>query len=522
MAQPIKKQVWSNLDVFGLLNGLSTWDEQYKTLLYVRKPYETNLDIRNRILNSHDFPKDTTKQGIVNAINAEFELDTYNVTKKSIFELTYNPIPSGSPFTQDISGFYMTSSGTWESIGPQVWGKDYYSAKNNKIGFIVWQSDRFATISGYKNFSYSNIVEVIRELDDNTPIKFEYYINSFDQYNRNILLRYTDQNNQTDVDDVRFTYRIEYKNISLDSNAIVYNLNDIPSGLRTLYYDKNDHPTQLLYDIKRHIDNKLYHTWDKITDKNCIWDVHKNYGSGQLTSFYDASSPSNSFASTISYSGYLGGIDSLSYSLYQTSIEEISGAAQVWYMKLYPGTFYIHGIPFYYFESPTVSYLTLTKQTTGYYSGLYSSSIPSGLTRGMYTIMTKSGYYDTYYCNNSRDSYLSGVYEDNLGNNGEDGDNFWSNIYQRKACLIEQMGLKTDLPMGRYMIDFNNNQIYANLPDKTGYNYAQLIFDKSVTPSGSYLCYDLNPLNDQNLNLEKFFIYLTLAPNKIYFQSLRP
>ena len=518
MARPIKKNTWANLDIFALLNGLSTWDPQYKTLLYCRKPFETNLDIRNRIIHSHDYPSDITKQGIVNAINTEFNLDPYNVIKRSIFELSYNPIPSGTPLTQDISGYYKTSSGTWETIGPQIWSEDYFNAKKDKVGFIVWQSNRFGTISGYKNFSYSNLVEVLKEFSDETQFKFEYYVEVRDPNNNSSLIRYTDMNNQTDSDDTRYTYRIDKQDLNLTDHALVYNLNDIPSGLVGLYYDKEGHPTQILYDLKRYIDSKFNHTWDKITNKNCIWDVHKNYGSGQVTSFYDAIAPVNSYRSSIYYSGYVGGIESLSYSLYQTPIEEVS-SDNIWYLKIYPGVFYIQGIPFYYFESPTISYSTLTKLTSGQYSGLYNCSTPTGLSRGMYTIIAKSGYYDTYYCNSPRDEYLSGVYEDYNYTIGIDGDNIWSNIYQRKACLTEDMGLKTNLPMGRYMIDFNTNNIYFNLPST--HTDIQIIFDKAITPSGSYLCYDLNPLNDQNLNLEKFFMYLTLSPGNRYYNNLR-
>ena len=520
MAKPIRKPTWSNLDVFGLLNGLSTWDDQYKTLLYVRKPFETNLDIRDRIIHSHDYPSDITKQGVVNAINTEFNLDSYNVTKKSIFELTYNPIPSGVLTTQDISGYYKTSSGTWATIGPQIWSEDYFSAKKDKVGFIVWQSNRFGTIPNYKNFSYSNIVEVFKEFPDETQFKFEYWVEAQDSNNNRILIRYTDMNNQTDSNDTRYTYRIDKQDLNLNTHALVYNLNDIPSGLNGLYYDNEGHPTQLLHDLKRYIDNKFHHTWDKITNKNCIWDVHKSYGSGQVTSFYDAVVPANSYRSSIYYSGYIGGVESLSYSLYQTSIDEISGNANIWYMKVYPGNFYVQGVPFYYFESPTIANLTLTPLTSGSYSGLYNCAIPAGLTSGMYTLIAKSGYYDTYYSNASRDTYLSGVYEDCSYTMGPDGDSVWSNIYQRKACLTEPMGLRTVLPMGRYTIDFNDNKIYFNLPNT--HTKAQIIFDKAVTPSGSYLCYDLNPLNDQNLNLEKFFMYLTLAPNNYYNGSIRP
>jgi len=261
MAQPLRKPVWGNIDVFGLINGLATWDEQYTSLAYVRKPYETNLDIRNKIHRYNDNPADITKQGVINAINNEFDLDPYNATKKSIFELTFNPIPSGDITVQDVSGFYKTSSGTWNSIGSQVWSQDYESARQNKVGFIVWQQNRIANVSGIKNFSYSNIVEVFNEFADETQLRFEYYVNVFDADNNRTLVRFTDMNNQQDIDDIRFTYRIEKQDLTLSGSALVYNFNDIPSNLESLYFDENGYPTLLLYDIRRYIDSKFKHTW---------------------------------------------------------------------------------------------------------------------------------------------------------------------------------------------------------------------------------------------------------------------
>ena len=504
MAQPVKRQTWCNLDVFGLLNGYTTWDDQYRSLKYVRKPYENNLEFRDRISKGHYNLPDVSKQGLLNALCNEFNLDTYNVLKKSIFQLSYNPIPSGSNTTQDISGFYKNLSGEWISIGPQIWGDNYESSKELKNGFIVWQEDRFSTISGYKNFSYSKVAEVFRELDDNTELKFIYYVEGVDSNNNKSLIQYTDMNSQTDILDTRFTYKKAFADTDLSKNIVIYTLNDIPSDIKdSIYYDeKTGMAKEFLYNLKTYIDKKFKHTWDKITTNSCIWDIHKSYGSGHIPNFYDSIVPFNFDSSLNQYSGYIGGIESLSYSLYPTEIIE-SGENNLWYLKIYPGKFYIDGTSFYYFENPQVSYLNFTKVDEGINSGYYKAEIPSGLQRGMYTILAKSGYYEN--------GVISGVFEDHSYYTGIDGDNMWSNILGRVPYFEPKMGQDFNLKIGNYSLNFYNNSVYTNIP--LGYEKLMLIWDKILIPSGTLLTYDLNPLNEQNLTFEKFFLYLSLNPN---------
>lgn len=522
MTTPIRKPIWTNLDAFGLMNGLSIWDDNYRNLLYVRKPFENNLDVRDRILATHDHRPDITKQGIVNAINAEFNLNPYNTVKRTIFELSQFPVPSGAKFAQDIFGYYKDASGVWQSLGPQIWNEDYQTAKDNQIGFIVWQQDKYLNIDGHKNYRYSNLVEILRPLEDGTHVKFEYYVESRDEFNTTILYKFTDMNNQEDLNDIRYTYSAPKTDLSISGNTIVYNLNDIPEVLISLYYDLNGYPKEQLYKIKDYINKKFKHTWSEITNKSCIWDVQNSYGSGQIPSYYDAIVPENNFRSSIHYSGLTGGIESMSYSLYPGTVEAISRDSNIWYMKVHPGSFYINGIPFYYFESPKVEYLSLDLVTRGSYSGLYSGTLPSGVQRGAYTILANSGYFnDTYYCNFQRHICLSGVWEDVCYNAGLDGDKLWSDIYKRVPLLTSQMGVNLDVNLGQYVIDFNSGIIYLNVPDNS-YNKATLIYEEALTPSGSYLQYDLNPLNEQNLTFEKFFMFLSLAPNGYYTNNLRP
>lgn len=393
MAQPIKRQIWSNLDVFGLLNGFSVWDEQYKNLKYVRLPYENNLEFRDRIVRNHYNNTDINKQGLLNALCNEFGVSPYNVSKKTIFELSFNPIPSGGVGVSDISGFYKNSNGDWISIGSQIWSDSYDAAKITKNGYLVWQNERFSTISGYKNFSYSNIVEVFREFDDNTELKFIYYVEGVDSNNNRILMHYTDMNDPENVNDKRFTYqKEEIQKIDLSEDIVIYTLNDIPTTIKNeIYYDSDTGMAkEFLYDLKKYIDKKFKHTWNKITNASCIWDVHKNYGSGHIPHFFDAIAPNNFDSCILNYSGYTGGIEPLSCSLYPLELIDINDS---WYLKIYPGKFYIDGIPFYWFDSPQVSNLNFSLSTSENYSGYYEANLPSGLERGMHTILTRSDFY---------------------------------------------------------------------------------------------------------------------------------
>ena len=522
MSKPIKRQTWSNIDVFGLLNGVSTWDSQYKSLRYVRKPYESSLDIREKIFRNHDYEPNITKQGLLNALSNEFGFTPYNVESKTIFELSSPPVPSGSKGVYDVFGYYLDGN-EWQTLGNQVWAEDYEIAKNNKAGFIVWQNEKYSNISGVKNFDYSNLCEVFTELPDKTELKFVYYVNTYDENENRQLARFTDMGSTNDPLDDRFTYRIPVENPNISSGVVVYNLNDIPTDLKnTYYYDSTTGiAKEFLYDLKRFIDTKFKHQWKDIRDKTCIWDVHKNYGSGDIPNFYDAIVPRNteycrssSDTDHIIYSGYQGGVEDMSHALYIDSIVEQSGEAREWYPKIYPGKFYIDGTPFYYFENPTITHIEMTPTTVSGINGpVMSGAFPSGIDRGMYSIMALSGYYEDY-CGNEQDEFLSGVFEDYDYYSGPDGDSHWSNIYRKRPALSSPEGIVPNYKMGDYAFSFSTRTVYAVIP--TGYENAVIIWDNVQVPSGSYLPYDMNPLNDQSLAFEKYFMYLSIDPNRRY------
>ena len=81
----------------------------------------------------------------------------------------------------------------------------------------------------------------------------------------------------------------------------------------------------------------------------------------------------------------------------------------------------------------------------------------------------------------------------------------WTNIYRRRPYITNDYDHSISLREGEYNIDFANQKIYANTVTD-----AVLIWENALEPSGIILTYDLNPLNDQNLTFEKFFLSFRL------------
>lgn len=498
MSKPVKKQSWSNIDAFGLIRGLGVWDSQYKRLQYVRRPFDTSIDIRDKIFRLNDDPPGLTKQGLLNGISDEFGLVPYNVTKKTIFNLTYNPIPSGNLTTQDIfvQCRALGSSGTWSDIRPQLWGDTYEQGKTNSQGFIVWPQSHFNSLSGYKNFSYSNSLEILEDLADEQEIRISYYVSYVDENNVQQTVLYTDMDNLSDKNDRRYLYRKPIE-ISPLSGVIAYSLNDIPSNLYSRYYTTDGRATEKLYKIQQHFDKIYRHTWDKLANRTTIWDIVDIFGSGAIPHFLDSYIPktdNHCLAATPYFSGYLGGNDYVSNAIYLADLFEMETDAQEWYPQVYPGRFYIDGIPYRLFNNPKISGLVFTNGV---------ADLPSGLGRGMYTVLAKRGYFENG-CTDP-DEFLSGfIYEDYWAPCGKGGDQLWGNVYRRRPFLSAEEGYQVDLELGQYNIDFKAGKIYLNSYFTSG----TLIWDADIQPSGKLIRYDVNPLNQAAINLQRFFIYL--------------
>jgi hypothetical protein len=366
MPKPTYKQTWSPIDVFGLLNGLSTWDDQYRNLKYCRRPYDGVVDMKDRLYRQHENIPSVTKQGLLNGLCNEFLLEPYNVINKKTFELTYEPEVSGTlSGVVDVLCYYKPiDSDTWTQLQPQVWNQDYEYYKGIGSGYIVWQKDRYNNIPNNKNFSYSNLVEVFEDLENETQLKFVYYRTLIDSNNDKQLVLYTDIQNPEDSNDIRYTYlKPEVPNISGD--ILVYNLDDIPSGIYDTFYNASGQAKQFVYDIKEYLDRKYSHTWGKLQDNSAIWDVEKNYGSGEISHFYDAVTPPKGSGEDCNITGYFtGGIEPCHNTLYMDGLEEVeSGQRQLWLPKLYPGKFYVNGYSYYFFENPQIENISFANGT---------------------------------------------------------------------------------------------------------------------------------------------------------------
>jgi hypothetical protein len=502
MSKPIKKQRWSNIDVFGLIKGLGIWDTQYKTLQYVRRPFDTTLSIKDKILRLNDDPPSLTKQGILNGLCAEFGFTPYNTMTSKVFPLTYSPVPSGAIGVQDVwvKARAVGSTGVWLDLIPQVWPSGYEAALATQQGFIVWTNENYLDISGYKNFNYNSSIEIISPLDNETEIQITYNVAYVDELNDTHQTLFTDANNANNPNDTQYVFR-KTEPIAVNSGITVYSLSDIPSGLESRYFNDEGHATEQLYTIKSYF-NKMYRsTWDKISNNSTIWDIQDIYCSGEIPNFFDAYIPKNDqWASATGimvtgfFDGYIDGIDPVSNALYLSKVTENNSANKEWYPTIYPGKFYLDGISFRLFEDPVSTGLIFV-------NGI--AALPSGLTRGMYTILTKSGYYNDSYA--QFDDYLSGiVYEDYCAPCGPGGDELYGYIYRRRPHLTANVGYDIVLKAGEYNIDFENGLIYLNAPDTTGF----LVWDRAIVPSGRIIEHDLNPLNQQYINTRKFFFYI--------------
>jgi len=387
MAKPVKKPIWTNIDAMGLLNGISTWDDNYEGLRYVRLPDESALDIRRKInLLRRNPVTGTSLQDLVNGLSSELLLDSYNITTKNNFLLSRQPWPSGNVDVQDIWVSYQEpGSGDWNNVTPQVWGSGYFGTLSD--GFIVWEDSYFRdAISGpLKTHNYSQLLTIFDELPDKSKIKVEYYVRRFNDSNEATYYLFTDMSMQDS--NTEFIYRAPASIPSgeLSSMVVAYRLDDIPPGISGFYHNTDGSSTGLMYKLRDIIDKNFRHRWSDTRDNENIWDVHKEYSKGVIPSFYDVPLVISS-GEIFNIANLTAGIEHQYPSLYIRDIYiNGSGNDENWYPIIEPGLFYCSGVPYYLMENPQYTYLDLSE---GY------DTMPSGLSRWHHTILSASGYQD--------------------------------------------------------------------------------------------------------------------------------
>lgn len=503
--KPVKKQVWTNLDAFGLLNGLSIWDTNYLNLRYVRLPDETNLELRRKIKNMHRNPvRGVSTQDLVNGLSNELLLEPYNTINKSTFDLSKNPYPSGNIGEQDIWVYHkLPEEDNWNEVTPQVWASGYYLDEHKteviQSGFIVWEDFYYKDndTTNKKTHMYSRILKIMDpNIPDNSQIKVVYHTKSYDINGNSDYFLYTDMSNPSDPEDDRFIYH-KHQDVSVsgffDNNIVAYNLGQLPPELSGVYYDEDGRATDKLVYIKSAIYKNFKHKWKDIRNRESIWDINKNYSKGTIPSFYDTE-----FDEEIEYfdednSFFDGGIESFSTTLYFKDIYiNVDNGLEKWNPILYPGKFYVDGYSYYLMENPKIEELTFTEE-----NNLHKCDLPSGIMRYHKVILIDKTYYDTEYNSNP---YIFEDYDYSSVHNKEE-------IYRKRPYLD-----KIVLSSGQYYIDYDDNNVYMS----SGVIYASgvpeelvLIWDDVIVPSGK-ICndVDLNPLNDAFVDDLDYFLTL--------------
>jgi len=529
MAKPVKKNRWTNVDAFALLNGISTWDKNYLNLKYVRIPGESNIELRQKIYNSHSNPaEDTSLQSLIRGLSNELNLTTYDIESKTTFDLIRTPFPSGDVGIQDIWLFYKPpGSGEWYEIAPQLWGSGYYTdyeaSETQSSGFIVWEESYYKDSLGVttKTSTYSTLLSVLPNpnlevpLVDKSLIKIIYNVRLYDKDNNSSTYLYTDMPNEYDVDDDRLIYRIPYVVQSGDyyNSVIAYHLDEVQSFASGLYYTSGGLPTGMLYKLRDIIDNNFQHKWKNVRDKQSIWDVHKDYSKGTIQSFYDIPtvvSPENSGEALDVEDLFTGGIE------YQDPVLNISDiyiseedSVERWYPIMYPGKFYIGGQQYYLMENPQFSTIELLDSYSDIYGTCGSGVLPSGIER-WYKIITH------FNSNPSGESFVFEDYNYKIPYRQYDPNdasglyNFNTLIYRKRPYITAAMGYQLDLGSGEYNIDFDQSPpvIHVSGVHNTELN---IVWDEVTVPSGR-ICSndyaDLNPLNGDNVDFSKYFFVI--------------
>ena len=506
MPKPIKKQIWNNVDAFALINGIATWDDNYKNLRYVRIPDESNIDLRHKINNFRENKiTGSTNNDLVNGLANELNLETYNLDIKTTFDLTRTPFPiivtdDGSSYlstsgVQDIFVYYQEPNMSgWTEILPQYWNEDVKNSTPNS-GFIVWEDAYFApTYTDHKSNYYSKLLKVYNNLPNNTKMKIVYGIEQFDVDNNRVYSKFTDM---AVIGDDRFIYKTPDVVTSgmLLTNPIVYNLNNIPGELEHMYFDISGRATSYLYNIRNNIDKIYRHRWDSIADRQTIWDINAGFSSGVIPSYYDVEFQTQDINEFInSESGYLtGGVDYYNSALYLKDIDIVTTDKEHWYPVLQPGKFYYNGVSKRLMENPSGIVLDLSAGITPLPNDIkIHHNIIFDTTN---TTIVNKYLYDEY-------DYDIEYVDPNTNNYGQYIPT--PTIARKRPYLTQDMGFDLILGLNEYAIDFDNRMIHSN-----GIGQGVLYFDNTDVPDKVVIQdprTDLNPINDTSVGFSEYFL----------------
>ena len=511
MSRPIKKSKWTNLDAFGLINGVATWDKNYINLKYVRRPGESNLDLRQKINNRRHNPAlGVSLHDLVNGLANELNLEPYNMKDKTSFTLSRIPHPSGDVGVQDISVFYKEkNSGVWHKITPQVWSSGYYTDESQETpvepGFIVWENGYYKDSLEVttKTSDYSDLLTIISDIPDESKLKVIFYNKQFDIDNNQTVELFTDVSNELDELDDRLIYR---KSFVIDSGnfndrAVAYHLDDLSDYVSGQYFNDNGTATGKLYRVRDIIDEKFRHRWKDIRTNDTIWDVHRDYSRGTVPSFYDTPFVIPITQDELNTNNFNGGIeyqDSV-LSFHDIRIEQ-DGDVEHWWPVLQPGKFYVDGRPYMLMENPQFYDVEIEDASSGQLP-------PSGIDRWHHAIVTTESSIESGYIHETYNYPIQYSYPYSTEASGTLHTS--PNILRRKPFVTNDMGYDLQLNSGEYYIDFDGDNpviVGSGLPDNLKIIWDQIEVASGVVCTGIFS--DLNPLNELNIPFNKYFFVL--------------
>ena len=502
--KPIKKQTWNNVDAIGLINGISTWDDNFLNLKYVRIPGETNIELRHKINafadNNNPLYGSIEQQLIIGLAN-ELGLDSYNIMNQTTFNLSRPPFPVGNKREQDIFLYYQEPGlDTWTEITPQYWSEDVEHTIPTS-GFIVWENSYFAqSTTSSKTNNYSRLLQIYSVIPNNSRLKVIYSIQKIDSDNNKYTVKFTDMDNVNNPESRDFLY---YKSDEvtipdLNIKPIVYSLGEIPPAYSGVYYNPDGTATSKLFKLRDKIDSVYRHRWKNIADRKTIWDINLNFSKGTIPSFYDTAFETTSGVYEVVMSNLTGELGYYNPALYIKDIDIVQDNAnnkEYWYPVLQPGPLYIDGRNYYLMENPKGVFINLFSGTTVLPSGIkvYHKVI---LNTSQVFPVTENLQQDVDYTVEFKDYDLNISSEIKLN----------SSIARKRSYLNNDMGFQTILDTNEYMIDYMSGVIYSNgLTNGVLYWDDVLVPDK-VTISGEVA--DLNPLNDTSLGYDEYFMVI--------------
>jgi len=500
MPKPIKKQVWNNVDAFGLLNGIATWDENYLNLKYVRIPGESNIELRHKL---NKFSEEQNPlygnidQQLIIGLANELGLDSYNIMEQTSFDLNFVPYPYAPKGVQDIWVYYQSpNTDTWAEITPQLWSEDVENGIPNS-GFIVWEDSYFnSSTDTTKENNYSRLLQVNSTIPNNSRIKVVYYREQINADDERVYLKFTDTVNPYDLDNDAFHF---YKSDIVTSgtlltNPVVYTLSEIPPQLSGFYYDINGKPKDLLFKIRDKVDSVYRHRWESIQDRQTIWDINLNFNKGSIPSFYDSEFTILSGEYEIITDNLTGGVNYYNSSMYLGDIDIMSsGTVDHWYPKLQAGPLYINGRNYYLMQNASGILINLS---TG------STPLPSGIEIYHKIILEKTNIINTNQYIYKDFDYELDFY--NLETMLSGTLDLQPTIARKRAYLKPNMGFDVVLNPDEYQIDYESGMIYSNGLTNCVLYYDDVIVPEMVTIKNKI--FDLNPLNDTTIGFDEYFL----------------